>query len=152
MARVLRLTVLTGPHRKQKFCLHGSAQCVMGRAPDCFVQLAGTDRDQFISRHHCQLVLTESSLVLQDLGSLSGTYLDGKKLAKAELSLPRCDGCNGGACADDAFDQGSLLNIGGTTFRLEVVDCPPKDAPASEPVIRWEKGETAKKNCPLHCG
>ena len=40
---------------------------LVGRAPDCFVQLAGTERDTFISRRHCKLVLDSPSVTVEDL-------------------------------------------------------------------------------------
>ncbi len=152
MARVLRLTVLTGPHRDKRFCLRGRTHCVIGRSPDCFVQLAGTERDQFISRRHCELVLDAGALTVQDLASRGGTYLGGERIELAVLPIAECTGC--GTCPHkaDAFDQGSLLTIGGTTLRLEVVDCPPADTPEPDAADLWKSGETAKRSCPIRCG
>ncbi len=147
MSQVLRLTVVSGPHRGEKFCLRGCARCTIGRAPDCFIQLCGTPKDQYISRHHCQVALDGGGLTLVDLGSRSGTYLGGAGIDSVVLPLP-----DAGANGTVAFDQGSLLTIGGTTLRLDVVDCPPEPLAAGEPVIRWDDGETAKKCCPSHCG
>jgi pSer/pThr/pTyr-binding forkhead associated (FHA) protein len=151
MPQVLRLTVLTGPHRGEKFCFRATAEALIGRAAECFVQLAGTERDQFISRRHCQLQLDPSSLTLQDLGSLCGTYLDGERIELAILPLPPCTGCNGREDDDVDFDHGQLLTIGGTTLRIDRVDCPPKDTPEAEKASLWKRDETAKKDCPVPC-
>lgn len=151
MARVLRLTVLTGPHRHERFCLRGRTQCVIGRAPECFVQLAGTERDQFISRRHCELVLDGESLTVQDLASRGGTYLGGARIELAVLPVTRCTDCAVGP-DEAAFDQGCLLTIGGTTLRLDIVDCPPANLPDDERVALWRSGETAKRACPVRCG
>jgi eukaryotic-like serine/threonine-protein kinase len=148
MPQVLRLTVLTGPHRNQRFCFCGTTRCLMGRAPDCFVRLVGQAKDRSISRRHCDLALNSSSLTLRDVASKHGTYLDGKQIETAVLSLPNCD--NGPTKAEE-FGQGSLLNIGGTTLRLDFVDCPPQDTPDSERAILWRSKQTAKNNCLLHC-
>jgi pSer/pThr/pTyr-binding forkhead associated (FHA) protein len=151
MARVLRLTVLTGPHRKQRFCFREPTDCMIGRSPECVVQLAGTERDQFISRLHCRLVLDGTSLTLQDMASTCGTYLGGAKIDSTVLPLADCDGC--GACLSEAgaFDQGSLLNVGGTTLRLEIVDCPPANAGEYDTADLWKSGQTAMHNCPVRC-
>jgi hypothetical protein len=148
--KVIRLSVVTGPHRGEKFCFSGAAECMMGRAADCFVQLAGTDRDQYISRRHCQMVVDSSALTLHDLGSRCGTYLGGRRIRTATLDLPRCDGGCTAAAMD--FDQGSLLTIGGTTLRIDLVDCPPRDTPGGDIAMLWKHGEMCKRDCPLPCG
>jgi hypothetical protein len=151
MPRVLRLTVLTGPHRNGRFCLRGQTHCVIGRSPECLIQLAGTERDQFISRRHCQLVLDDTSLTVHDLGSKSGTYLGAEKIDTAVLPLTACGACTGCPTETDDFDQGCLLNVGGTTLRLHLVDCPPADTPDSDRAELWRPGETAKRDCPIEC-
>src|SRR5690348_16138025 len=118
MARVLRLTVLTGPHRHEHFCLRGQTHGVIGRAPECFIHLGGTERDQYISRRHCELVLDGTSLTLHDLGSKCGTYLGADKIDMAVLPLTACGTCAGCPTETDGFDQGCLLNVGGTTLQL----------------------------------
>jgi len=55
----------------------------MGRAPraDFVVDAA------LVSRVHCRFVLDErNQLQLEDLGSTNGTFVNGKKIAKATLS------------------------------------------------------------------
>ena len=151
MAQVLRLTVVTGPHRGRKFCMRGTAECLMGRASQCMFRFAGTEQDQAISRRHCKLTLDPSSLTVQDLDSLGGTYLNGERIESATLSLPACDGCNRVDGEDHDFAASPLLTIAGTTLRLSVVDCPPKDTSEFERAMLWQKGETAKKDCPLRC-
>lgn len=145
MAVVLRLTVLTGPHKNAKYCFRGSCRCVIGRASNCFVQLAGTGRDGFVSNHHCELIFEPPLLIFNDLVSLNGTYLNGIKLESRTLMLA---GSNNSDCAHPVFNQGDLLTVGGTTFRMDIVDCPPKEVGAL-PV--WESGETAKRGCPVPC-
>jgi pSer/pThr/pTyr-binding forkhead associated (FHA) protein len=57
----------------------------MGRAPgvDFIVDAA------LVSRVHCRLTLSEANeLLLEDLGSTNGTFVNGQKVAKAAL-------CNG---------------------------------------------------------
>ncbi len=149
MPTVLRLTVLTGPHKNEKFCFCGRAQCVIGRAEDCFVRLAGTARDLLISRHHCQLILEPPVLKVDDLASSNGTFINGTRVKSVELALTSDAGWQT-LDPDSLMNQGSLLTTGGTTFRMELVECPPKDnAVAVGPL--WEEGESAKKGCPIHC-
>ena len=112
----------------------------MGRALDCFVQLSGTERDQLISRHHCQLDIAPPSVQIRDLGSRNGTYINGKQVeASLEELLSKK--------ADCVVNSGDLLTIGGTTLRVDILDCP-HAGNESEGKSIWEAGETAKKDCP----
>jgi pSer/pThr/pTyr-binding forkhead associated (FHA) protein len=91
------------------------------------VQLAGTNRDKYISRRHCQLDFDSDSVTLQDLGSRCGTYLGGERIDMAVLPVGGCTTSSRCSNEREEFDQGSLLVIGGTTLRLDLVDCPPED-------------------------
>ena len=146
MAATVRLTVLTGPHKNRKFCFCGPTRCQVGRALDCFVQLSGTERDLLISRHHCQLDVDPPLVQVGDLGSSNGTYINGRKVdpnPKEPAAPPNAE------TLVDVKD-GDLITIGGTTFRVDVVDCPHGgDEWEGKPI--WESGQTAKKNCPLPC-
>jgi hypothetical protein len=141
MAIAVRLTVLTGPHKKRRFCFCGPTRCQMGRALDCFVQLSGTERDQLISRHHCQLDIDPPAVKVLDLVSRNGTYINGKKVDSTLKELPE---------EDCVANDGDLLTLGGTTLRVEIVDCPhTRDTPGGKPI--GEAGEEAKKDCSLSC-
>jgi pSer/pThr/pTyr-binding forkhead associated (FHA) protein len=114
---------------------------------DCFVQLSGTERDQLISRHHCQLDIDLPLVQIGDLGSSNGTYINGKKvdpIPKEFAVLP------GFQTVGSVVKDGDLITIGGTTFRVDVVDCP-HDGDEWEGKPVWEAGQIAKKDCPLPC-
>jgi pSer/pThr/pTyr-binding forkhead associated (FHA) protein len=112
----------------------------VGRALDCFVQFSGEERDELISRHHCRLDINPPSIRVRDLGSTNGTYVNGRELELDDLSATR----------DWALDHGDLITIGGTTLRVDILDCPHagKEADAS---TLWNPGEIAKKDCPVPC-
>lgn len=142
MATTVRLTVLTGPHKTRKFCFCGPNRCQVGRALDCFIQLSGTERDLLISRHHCQLDIDPPSIQVRDLGSTNGTYLNAKKVEPILKELPEN--------AVPGVEHGDLLTIGGTTFRVDMLDCPHAGNDA-EGKPSWEAGKTAKRDCLLPC-
>jgi hypothetical protein len=114
----------------------------VGRATDCFIELSGTERDQSISRHHCRLDINPPALQVQDLGSTNGTYLNGKEVGPAPKEL----------CEKISLfvEHGDLLTVGGTTLRVDIVDCPHAGRDAGEN-SGWGMGETAKKDCSLPC-
>jgi pSer/pThr/pTyr-binding forkhead associated (FHA) protein len=49
---------------------------VIGRAKDCDVQMDS----EFVSAHHCALLLDDFTLRLLDLGSKNGTFVNGRKI------------------------------------------------------------------------
>lgn len=55
----------------------------MGRHPDCDIQL---DSNQ-VSRFHAQLVRVEDRILLEDLGSGNGSFLNGKQLEKDQSQV-----------------------------------------------------------------
>jgi pSer/pThr/pTyr-binding forkhead associated (FHA) protein len=139
MSTVLRLTVLTGPHKNTKYCMCPAGSCIIGRGDDCPVRLSGTPKDQFISRHHCQLDYHPTSIAIKDLGSANGTFLNGKSVASVTLDLEARDGQPRGA-EQVAFTQGDMLTVGGTTLQIDVVEC-----------AAWQAGETVRAACPAAC-
>lgn len=140
MATAVRLTVLTGPHRGHRFCFCGPTRCQAGRALDCLVQFSGTERDQLISRYHCQLEIDPPSIRVSDLGSRNGTYINGRTVER-NLSHPEKPG--------SMVSTGDVITMGGTTMQVDVIECP-HAATDSEGKPTWE-GETVKKDCPLPC-
>jgi pSer/pThr/pTyr-binding forkhead associated (FHA) protein len=114
MTAALRLTVVTGPHRNETFCFDGAAKCTLGRAADCLIQLAGTDRDCLISRHHCELRIAPPMIRIRDLDSQNGTFLNGKRVESVKIAFTP-DG-------DAATPGPEYLTVGGTTLRVDMVD------------------------------
>ena len=147
MEKILRLTVLTGSHKHEKFCLRCPGQCLIGRHRDCLVQLNGTERDQLVSRRHCEVVFEPMLLRLRDLASLNGTYFNGQKVDKVELAL----GSDPDKAERMVLKQGDLLTVGGTTLMVDFVDCPAADEEFSGPSPVWENGQHAQKDCPMAC-
>jgi len=147
MLTAIRLTVLTGPHRNRRFCFCGPTRCQVGRDLNCFVHLSGTERDQLISRRHCRLDIHPPVIQVEDLGSINGTFVNGKKVAASprEMTAP-ADAETAGL----AVNHGDLLTIGGTTLRVEVVDCPHAGNDVAGKSA-WEAAQTTKRDCALPC-
>ena len=144
MATAIRLTVVTGPHKDRKFCFCGPTRCQVGRALDCFVQFSGTERDKMISRYHCQLEFDPPLVHVHDLRSRNGTFINGKKV-EPDWELNDFDN------PDSPYAEcrhGDLITVGGTTLRIDMVDCP--HAKNGEEGPNWD-GEKTKKDCQLPC-
>lgn len=83
---------------------------IIGRRPDCDLRIPTSD----VSRRHCEIGPGEkrSELVVRDLGSSNGTYVNDKRVAEAKLQA------------------GDRLTIGPITFIVQIDGQPAKIAPA----------------------
>ena len=123
MANTVRLTVLTGPHKGNRYCFRKTEGTTIGRASACDVCVCGESRDLNISRRHCTLKFEPPSLLVSDLGSLNGTYI------------------NGNSCEPPVFaNDGDILTVGGTSLQISVVDC-----------TEWNDEKNIKVNCQTRC-
>ena len=69
----------------------------LGRGPEADVQVG----DRWVSREHCEIDCVDDVLMVRDLGSKHGTFVNGRSVLEAELR------------------PGDLLNIGITRFLVE---------------------------------
>lgn len=92
------LAVIDGPDMGQTKQINNGVT-VIGRGEDCDLQLT----DAKVSRRHAGLITSEGSISLFDLGSSSGTLLNGTEVEGKEL------------------DTGSVLKLGNTQLALVAV-------------------------------
>lgn len=57
------------------------APIVIGRLPECSIVLNDTN----VSRRHAQVALEDGSVVVTDLGSTNGTFVNGKRVTRATV-------------------------------------------------------------------
>jgi pSer/pThr/pTyr-binding forkhead associated (FHA) protein len=79
------LKVLSGLLSGQSVRL--TRKLLIGRADDCDVQV----ESEFVSAHHCVVLLDEYTLRIRDLGSKNGTYVNGRKIGTHMVTLLHCD-------------------------------------------------------------
>jgi eukaryotic-like serine/threonine-protein kinase len=114
------LTVTNGPLKGSKYIFDEPRQCLIGRAPDCDIQLSLPNDLRFAntSRHHCELDVDPPAVRVRDLGSRNGTWLNGERINQGAPYLE-----------DEAERQpgdfvplkdGDVLGIGMTTIRVRV--------------------------------
>lgn len=75
------LTVTKGPLQNQVFDLD-PLPVVIGRDPECDLFL----NNMTVSRRHAIIEKEEGRIILKDLSSLNGTWIDGKITEEAELT------------------------------------------------------------------
>lgn len=126
VARVM-LTIEEGTQRGRKFVLDRAKHWVIGRNEDCSLQLAGGIEYQLVSRRHCALDFDPAAVRVRDLGSLNGTYVNGRLIGRREKDPERPDATE---VIDPGYPlaEGDELRLGPVTFRVHL-DVP---APAAE--------------------
>ena len=78
----LNLRVLAGPYQGRVFTFTQADTFLIGRTADSHLYLP---EDRFFSRHHCLLEITPPHCRLRDLGSTNGTFVNGVRVADADL-------------------------------------------------------------------
>ncbi len=71
------LTGLTGPHQGQSFSIPAEP-FTLGRAPGCSLRLD----DEEVSRCHARIVRVEGDVVIEDLRSANGIFLNGRRVKR----------------------------------------------------------------------
>src|SRR3984893_5307151 len=76
-----RLLVATDGRTVQELVLH-VGRIIVGRTTDNDLQVDS----RFVSRHHCQIVTTANSCVIEDLNSTNGIYVKSKRVRRHYLN------------------------------------------------------------------
>ncbi|HEX3474241.1 MAG TPA: protein kinase [Kofleriaceae bacterium] len=108
----IRLCVIEGPDRGRTFALKPRDRFVMGRAPTAHFQLT---HDGFFSRHHLMVETNSPEVLVRDLKSMNGTFVNQRRITKPTL-----------------LRHGDVISGGKTRVRLEL-DGPDGLARARQP-------------------
>ena len=91
----------------------------VGRVDDNTFQIA----DQSVSSHHCEVILRGSDVVIKDLNSTNGSFINGEKITETVLK------------------PGQILRLGQIELRLEVEgETPPPSSPSSATTSTQKRG------------
>jgi len=93
----------------------------IGRHDDCQIRI----RSSQVSRRHCELFEEGNKLILRDVGSSNGTFVNGKRVLGQQTVKP-----------------GDVLTIGGVTLQVDLLGAAPKPATAV-PVPQPAANDTA---------
>ncbi|MDC0274368.1 FHA domain-containing protein, partial [Planctomycetaceae bacterium] len=91
------LIIQTGKHKGRKILFPPEGTLLIGRDAECHLRLASTD----VSRRHCELSITENGVLVKELGSRNGTFIDGFLISETAPLNP-----------------GSILKVGNMEFAL----------------------------------
>jgi pSer/pThr/pTyr-binding forkhead associated (FHA) protein len=93
----VKLVITAGSRKKQVLRLR-SEETIVGRQHGCDLRIPSPD----VSRRHCRLSMRSDCLVVEDLASSNGSYVNGVRIQGEELLRP-----------------GDSLAVGPVTFRVE---------------------------------
>lgn len=112
-AMQVKLVVLKGGTKVRDIKLR--LPTIVGRGRNCSLQLP----HPLVSRQHCEIFESDGKLIVRDLGSLNGTFLNDQKITESEAP------------------PGSKLTIGVVTFCVEYADSsgPAAASPAEVPAV-----------------
>ncbi len=137
------LQVTSGPMQGRVFVFEEHDTFIFGRSPDCHARLA--EQDRTASRHHFILEANPPDARVRDLGSLNGTYINGKKYGGRE------EGQAPEQVAAQKFPEVDLkdadtIRVGETAFTVRVemaaacCDCGRAIADAERQACEWVAG------------
>lgn len=72
---------LLKPDTPDDFLTLNELPVTIGRAPEASVRIS----DRWLSRQHCTIDRLDDALILRDLGSTHGTYVNGQQVVEAIL-------------------------------------------------------------------
>lgn len=87
MSSKITLTITQGKLSGQQYVFASRSTCIVGRNDDCNLQIADKV-DMTISRYHCLLDINPPDIRVRDLGSLNGTFVNGKKIGQRQKEQP----------------------------------------------------------------
>src|SRR5262245_13030201 len=125
----VRLKVLEGSNAGKEFKIP-TPKCLIGREEGCHIR----SQNEAISRKHCVIITTENEVVVRDLKSRNGTFVNDERVADEAVLL-----------------SGDILKVGPLEFELMIeqsVAKPklPKVADIKEAVTRMAEGGTASSS------
>jgi len=79
--RQLALRFISGKYQGGEYPLGLQPEIVVGRSSDLDMVLV----EDMVSRRHARIACTESQIIIEDLGSTNGTFVNGEKISRATL-------------------------------------------------------------------
>ena len=112
------LTITKGVLRGEEYVFHDSARWVLGRSSDCDIALPMDLLHRDISRHHCAFEIDPPTVLVRDLNSLNGTYVNGEKIG--QLPNPVARGESDHERDTRELRDGDEVRVGNTSIRISV--------------------------------
>ncbi len=115
----IKLSISQGPSTGREYLFDDRTTCIVGRAPDCTLQLPDDAEHQRTSRHHCLLDINPPDIRVRDFGSRNGTHVNGKSIGQRPKGQSPSEGAKIKFPEHDLQD-GDEIKLGNTVFRVEL--------------------------------
>lgn len=118
MPSKITLTITQGTLSGKQYSFDSRSTCIIGRNHDCNLQLAN-EIDMTISRYHCLLDINPPDIRVRDLGSLNGTFVNGKKIGQRKRHQTAQEGLKLNFPEYDLQD-GDEIRLGDILFKIAI--------------------------------
>ena len=140
----VKLEVVEGPMKGQKFTFEDRDSCIVGRQKECGIKLPSDDDHITISRYHCLLDINPPDIRIRDFGSMNGTFVNGNKIGQREKGV-RAEEARQQAFPEHDLKDGDEIKLGSTVFKVSLQKPPPpKDAEKRKPAIDVASADPAE--------
>jgi pSer/pThr/pTyr-binding forkhead associated (FHA) protein len=128
----VRLKILQGSNKDREVKIP-APKCLIGRGDDCYLK----PQSDAISRHHCAIITSENEVVVRDLNSRNGTFVNDERVGEEAVLL-----------------SGDILRVGPLQFELLIEQSPaktkrPKVVDIKEAVARTAEGGSVNSTSDL---
>lgn len=126
MPAKVTLTIKEGQLEGKQFPFDSRSTCLIGRSPDCNIQIPNDKYHSTISRYHCFLDINPPAIRVRDFGSLHGTYVNGECIGKRGENQTPTEGQQLELSEYDLQD-GDVIKLSNTSFQVtveQVLDVP----------------------------
>jgi len=117
MPSAITLTIANGCTAQERHVFTRQAHCLVGRGADCDIRFPTDLWHSNISRHHCLFVVEPPTIQVRDLGSLTGTYVNGRLIGQRRGEQPR-EEVDLREFAPRTLAEGDEVRIGPTLIRV----------------------------------
>jgi hypothetical protein len=109
--RALALKFISGKYQGGEFPMVPDKTVIVGRSSELDMVLV----EQMVSRKHARITYANDKIVIEDLGSTNGTFVNGEKIKRMQLK------------------EGDRILIGGSILKLIVQEGPPTERQQARP-------------------
>lgn len=95
--------------------------CTIGRASDCVVHLGSSKAFENVSRRHCQLDIDPPAVRIRDLGSLNGTFVNGRVIGIRDTET-RLDDAPDPDFPDYPLHDGDEIRVGDVVVCVSIAE------------------------------
>jgi eukaryotic-like serine/threonine-protein kinase len=115
----ITLAIIAGKLKGKKIQFDSRTTCIIGRHPDCNIQIPNDQEHSSISRYHCLLDISPPAIRIRDFGSLHGTYVNGRCIGSRKNNQTPAEAAQLNLGEHDLQD-GDVIQLSNTVFQVNI--------------------------------